>query len=434
MSITDNQLKSDRVASGAAQSDDLAAFLAEHFGPLRRTLRQSFERLPSKPRSAVELARAIGLENSPAWRLWKAAFEEPIEVGASHMVGRVALTRAANLIAKQLGSDAVAEDLVHAHESFAAATKTFAGDDATFRMMLDSAIADSESSDRRFAKLMFDAARYRIGGQIEESYHCVVVTASAVEGFADIVTISASHGIQRLRAGSALPIARRSAWRFASPNPSETEPTERPLRNTFRPVDPASDHDVSAAGPPCLIPSATQLRGAELERVESGSEVVLQLVGGPLGLPGRSSVATGEVLECATAIPSSEHALKFGVRPHLPMLSMVFDIFVHRSVDPGSLLIECSAVDWGSSSSAKYHRNASSPIMLRDAAFELREPTAEKKPAFGFSASLVDQAYGQLGVAPQDCRLARLICPMAVPGTVYEISVETDDYEHRDEI
>ncbi|MEM9661007.1 MAG: hypothetical protein AAF937_01720 [Planctomycetota bacterium] len=434
MSITDKQPKWERVAAVAAQSGDLASFLAEHFGPLRHALRESFERLPARPRTAVELARAIGLENSPAWRLWKAAFEEPIEVGASHMVGRVALTRAANLIAKQLGSDAVAADLVHAHESFTAATKSFAGDDATFRMMLDGAIADSESADRRFVKLMFDAARYRIGGQIEESYHCVMVTESAVEGFADIATISASHGIQRLRAGLALPIARRSAWRFASPDPSETEPTEHPLRNTFRPIDPASDHDVSAAGPPCLIPSATELRGAELERVESGSEVVLQLVGGLLGRPGRSSVATGEVLECATAVPSREHALKFGVRPHLPMLSMVFDIFVHRSVDPGSLRIECSAVDWGSSPSAKYHRNSSSPIMLRDAVFELREPAAEKKPAFGFSAQLVDQAYEQLGVAPQDCRLARLICPMAVPGTVYEISVETDDYEHRHEI
>lgn|GEM_PF-2859477 len=274
--------------------------------------------LPGAPETPAELASRLELDRSLAWRLWRLAFAPTDAERAYHVPGAAAVRRFLHSAKRAGASPAAIAAVEPAFDRFERWVKEQAGDRETLRMMLDAG-GDGE---RRFERLMFDAARYRLGVQVDAALRKYFVFPDELENTVSAVNVILMERIRRLRAGARPVVAQRQALFTGS------ESEGKSIEHLRVPLDPGVPPDDRGAAP--VVGSLT--RNAVVERSREGGLIEDRLAPGAVGASGEGTLCTAELIRAyAPRIPYYD-SLAFTALATLPCRLTVFELSIHRDL------------------------------------------------------------------------------------------------------
>jgi hypothetical protein len=306
----------------SAESDAIAGRLRETFSSIISTI------CGGSPR-AQDVTDGFAIHRKLGWQIWNVAYGEDPLAPLRFMPyprGIDVWTRAA----EQRGVPAeMLASLRAAVDEFQRLISTHAEDREMFEIMLEGAATGDgrtdESVDVRYRKQAFTGNSFIWGVRAKSILASMLLAPSQRDGKFDMVRL---HGLFDL-------IRTRSTvrWPFAQSIVKGKDGTQhKPLRQPLS-ISPA----VKALGVPLLDAFCSQpLPPVERRTSESGM-VEDELLPGPVGQTGASTVITGEIWrEVAPIKPSrkGEVAL-FGTGVRTPGEVLVSDHFVHREMFPG---------------------------------------------------------------------------------------------------
>ena len=274
--------------------------------------------LPGPPATPAEFASALGLDRSLAWRLWRLAYAPTEAERAYHVPGAAAMRRFL-LAGERAGASPGAVAAVRpAFERFERWVGEQAGDRETLRMMLDAG-GDGE---RRFERLMFDAARYRLGVQVDAALRKYFVFPDEMENTVSAVNVILMERIRRLRPDARPVVAQRQAIFTGSPSAGTR------IEHLRVALDPAGGEPSEEAAP--VVAALT--RNASIERSVAGGMIEDRLAPGAVGASGEGTLCTGELIRAyAPRLPFYD-SLAFTALVTLPCRLTVFELAMHREL------------------------------------------------------------------------------------------------------
>lgn len=303
---------------------------------LQPALRRAIETLPKRPANAHDLAKHLQADSSMVWKLWEMAYAGSPEQAAAAMFGKVGLSR---LLAKLVtrGADPAAAD--RAKATFARledAIARHAGDMGTLKMMIERGGENALTPQDKYAKLMFDAARYKLGLQTKAIVKTMVLEPSAFEGFIDRTTIWHVEQLCTLAPTPFHCLSHANPERMSDDNGKWR--LRDGMRETLGSVQPGEIPEGMHELP--VIEEMTRLNGRSIWReIHQGGEEV-RVSGGPLGWEGAANICTGSRATAHHAQYQylSESWMAFGNRISIPADFLILELYVHdQEVQSGFL-------------------------------------------------------------------------------------------------
>ncbi len=290
---------------------------------LGQCLRELLEGLPGSPRGPQQLARVLGLDKVLTSRVLKAArVKEPIAV-LFHAPGPEPLRRLVRSVARSGGAPEAAKRAGAAVDRFERLIRQDGGD----RSSLDAVISAWLPETRRDFELRRKQAAFKAMSQLrgtmaETNLACVLLHPSDDGKNLDVVWVFGLLGFQRLRPGVSAKVTTRRMTPQGGPR--------QPVNLDGRPITHVEDArlDEFCEAPPAPLD------------VRQAGDVVHYMLGGD-GFGPRSAVDLVLVEVNFREIPrfvprGSGRKGNVFAEVSAPAKSLLFDVFVHEDVYPGS--------------------------------------------------------------------------------------------------
>jgi hypothetical protein len=274
---------------------------------------------------AYEVADAFGIHRKLAWQIWNVTYDaEPIR--AVRYMPTARGIQAWRKSAEKLGTTAdLLQQLDDAARLFDELTHTHAPNREMLEMMLGACEPRlDEREEERWRKQAFMGNAYVFGVRAKTYLTTLVLHPSAREGYFDLARVHGLIGLARTR-----PNVR---WPFAQAVVHSGESERFPRRTPILPSDATRRSGVPLMEEFCSQPLPPVAR-------HKGQYGMLEdeLLPGPIGQTGESTVITGEVARELASIYKTEPGedAHFGTGVRTPCEALVYDHLVHHQLFPG---------------------------------------------------------------------------------------------------
>lgn len=308
---------------------------AESLRGLQKVVRAVIRAVPGESDGATSLSKAMSIQFSLAWKLWRFAEEGDLFVGGQHVPGRLGLKRFCEA-AGSLGIDeALIDGVNECFRSFEHVVHLHAGDRATFDIMLASHTEQTDPrADLVHRKQAFRANSYILGLHASTMFGRFALGPSELDpDYFDVVVVHGYVDLKRLRPSA--------PWRTSRGTRSTSGGSSSRLgrRELLFPCD--GDSDVSAMHELPLLHDYCSKPLPEFEKLPGRSDVNgYQLASGAVGQTNTTSFLFGEVLRCAqeryhrNVIDPVTH---FRQRVRTPVELGVLELVFHREAFAGEI-------------------------------------------------------------------------------------------------
>lgn len=311
----------DPAAPGGFAHDGFVHDLRESVLGLRSALVALYRHVGADPQRPQEVARRFGLNKNLTWKIARILECEDALDAAPLVPGAEGLSILLDALEPSAADQAVASRVRDAAAGFDAMVERHAGDRPTLELLLDGLGASRSLEVSR--KLAFRGnsgiwglqARARVSAQILAPN---IETPDRI----DIALASGFLDLQRLRPRTHWPL-----FRFVSYNDDATTPEGGGRRV---PLEPSDD----PTAPAWIMSSWCDPAVPRLTSVEADAGLTHYLGEGPLGRTGRTTCFCG-LYDPATVSRYGDEHNRFGeAATHitLPIETLVFDLFVHRTL------------------------------------------------------------------------------------------------------
>jgi hypothetical protein len=273
---------------------------------------------------ASEVADAFGVQRKLGWQVWNLAYDgEPLR--AMRFVPSARSLQVWRAAAERQGvSGALLAQLDEVPTWFDALCQTHAPDRAMLEMMLETCEATlDDRAEERWRKQAFQGNSFIWGVRARTYLTMQVIHPSARAGFFDMVRVHGLIGLVRTR-----PNVR---WPFAQAVVYSGDDERHPERLPIVPSETERRTGVPLLDAFCSRPTPdVQRREGQFGMLED------ELLPGPMGQAGETTVVTGEVareLACAYRTQPGEDAM-FGTGVRTPCETLILDHLVHRDLFP----------------------------------------------------------------------------------------------------
>lgn len=273
---------------------------------------------------AHDVADAFGVHRKLGWQIWNVAYAADRLNALQHMPTPRSMAVLCRAAATRGLSDELARGLGEAGERFEALVRAHATERSVLEMMLGSCDARrSEDTDLRWRKQAFAGNAYVWGGHAKVVLATLLLYPSKRSGFFDMVRIHGLLGLIRTRPHVRWPIAQSIVETADGPR----DPRREPLH---------ASETTQQTGVPLVAPLCSQPLPHVERRLSESGLLEDDLLPGPVGEGGETTVITGELLrEVAPiyALEPDETAL-FGAGVRTPGVLLISDHLVHRDLFP----------------------------------------------------------------------------------------------------
>ncbi|HVZ36715.1 MAG TPA: hypothetical protein VG963_30005, partial [Polyangiaceae bacterium] len=278
----------------------------------------------TKPR---QLAKALELDDSSAWRFWQVAYAYSEREAMLHLSSETATDRFLQALAAKGVNTEVCDHARHVLRDFVRLVDEQIGDVGTLKLMVERASRSAFAGDR-YAKTLYDAMRYRVGAFGRTAmWISARVPNPSFDGLLDTLTLRAMQGIRTLED--------QRTYQLHATYSFDRDDDSGQWKKREQTIEPLGEPDLNeslpeGATPVPMLPEASRMNGRAVWTSTGGrargNEVCMS--GGRAGALGESSFAFGEryVADYATYNPTSEVGI--GVGQNIPYENMVFEFYV----------------------------------------------------------------------------------------------------------
>lgn len=379
-----------------------AAFEMQVVDKLRQ-LREAFlhllESLPLPTNRAADLDKALGVNRTLGWQIYRVATSAtPLEAGV-HVPGSAAVQQVLRA-ARNIGApEPQIEHVSRAMSEFEAFVSEHAGDRASFNTMISSLLgSDEDAIDLRTRRSMFRAASQAWGVQLKTYLACQIVLPGRRSDLLDVVSIRGLRGIRRLRPGAPF---RLSTQRFYDAHDHARK---------SQAIGTASDE--APPGPRLLREFCTQPT-PELDNRFDGRLMHTYLRETPLGNTGALNMYFADITrDFEWQAPGGErNRQQWFVAVRKPMESLVLDTLLHKDMfsEIGWTTKVCGSLDrLDEPDPDKFREDETLPIKA-----ELLDlgvgPAALPTPHVPRYREMVESVCSELGESAGNFRLYRVV-------------------------
>ena len=273
---------------------------------------------------AHEVADAFGIHRKLGWQIWNVAYDDvPLRA-----IRFMPSPRGIEVWRKSAEKTGIPSDLLgrldEASRLFEELARTHAADREMLEMMLDACEPQrDEREEERWRKQAFLGNSYVWGVRAKTYMTTLILHPSIRAGFFDMVRIHGLIGLVRTR-----PNVR---WPFAQAVVYSGDDERFPLRQPIAPTEAGSQTGVPLMEDFCSKPlPPVQRREGQFGMLED------ELLPGPMGQTGESTIITGEVARELASIHKTQPGedAMFGTGVRTPCETLVYDHLVHRDLFP----------------------------------------------------------------------------------------------------
>lgn len=310
-------------APPASPAEAFRADLVRAVAPLQRGLETLLALVTQGSASATELARALRLEPTLAWRVWRMVRARSSEEAAGFIVGSSALEKLLTACRKRGADESVTAAVREAHRTYQAFVERRAGDEATLRSMLAAIGAEPdawEDNQRR----MFAANRLRAGVQAASQLRCCIMYPGTMEGIASAAVIDMFSQLWWMRA------ERQAVFRvvrlFHTHAPADPG---APVVHLATPLDPPPGAD---PGPSPALPYVRPFcegNSTLVEREHVAGSMVYTIRPAALGRDHATTLCFGEIQHDCILPLAEDPQMIFSTASMVPSEMLVLEVYVY---------------------------------------------------------------------------------------------------------
>jgi hypothetical protein len=268
---------------------------------------------------AKDVSDRLEVHAKLGWQLWNVAYSPPLTalrfLPNSHGIKTIAEAAEAKGL-----PPAIVEKLRRAADELIRVMETHAEDREMFEMLVDARESSNEEAELKWRKQAFAGNSFTFGARAKCMLASAILFPAQEAGSFSLARLHGLIEIVRTRAGI--------RWPFANLVVQHGGGSHAPGREPL---------DLNARGVP-LLPEYCSKPLPPIERRIDGDMVSDELLPGPVGLTGASTVFTGEILHKVGPVRGSRagEVAHFGTGIRTPSELLVSDHIVHRDLFPGA--------------------------------------------------------------------------------------------------
>ncbi len=353
---------------------------------------------PSKIR---ETARQLDLNRGLIWRVSTVIASADMAVVAQKIPAAESVEALCLACGKRGASTESIEYTRAVLQEFEDTIKRFSSDRKSLAMILSSTANENITEQQEYArKLAYQANSTIWGTQAQVQLHSCFIAPSGNGEYEslDCATVAGLIGIRRLRSVS---------WPVYVTSMRNDEGDA--ITCTYEPIDRA----ITAPDGPPIMAEFCSSPLPEIRTIPLDTKTVYELVEGPIGNPGITSIVFGTIMRRSQPRYRREHdeVLNFGTYLHTPAERVVIDLFIHSDLEyplpPYVMLIDRMVHPHDERISIEEAERKRMPMTLLPRELGLG-PASCLTPQMPWYPKLLRDVYGRGGWSPDDFRGYRM--------------------------
>jgi hypothetical protein len=279
--------------------------------------------------SATGLARALKIENTLAWRIWRLVQARTGEEAAGFVVGPAALEKLLTACARRSVDQTLIDAVRDTHCAYRLFVERRAGDEPTLRTMLTATSADPAAIENA-NRLMFNANCLRVGVQAASQLRCCVMYPGSLEGISSAAVVDMFSNLWWLR-GEGQAVFR--VVRLFHTSPADDDPGS-PVLHLSTPLDPA-ETSVAENGATPTVPFMPRFCAGGATTVDCqqiGGSMVYFIKPVAIGLDQTATMCFGEIQHDCILPLTEDPQMIFSTACLIPSESLVLEVYVYEDL------------------------------------------------------------------------------------------------------
>lgn len=286
---------------------------------LRRATAAVLSRMPNPVQRPIDLAGALGLDRSLAWKLWQVARGEGQIPSPKHIPGRSGYRIFADAAVQRGVDSALVTEARDAFDAFHRLGRAHAADRASMDILLGRFTAEGRSRhETALRRDMFRAQSDLLGVQARALLQIAVIYPDDQKGFMPQVALAKGHyGLQRTRKDAIWPVSQSTLVQAAGPNATHR-------RSTL-----GGGADASGASP-LIVEFCSRPTPDVRRRLTDEYMYEDELMPGPIGQAYATDIVLGERVSSIPWEATDHDAITMRVRT--PNEHLCCDLWLHERV------------------------------------------------------------------------------------------------------
>lgn len=279
--------------------------------------------IPSRPRGPRQLCKALGINQTLAWRIVQVTDGRDLFAAVRHVTGEAAVETFLGAAEVQGAPHEVLERARAAVGEFKQLVAQYAGNRQSLELMLSGMVRNGRAeADLPYRKAGFRCASHTWGVQAQTHVRTAMLYPAARDDCLHMAAVVGYHNLCRIRS--------QAPWILSRQYMAADDGQAHPLPPSV-PIDPEG---VLANGFPMLRAFCSDPLPGIRRTPAPGNAVDDQWVEGPAGDQGAATFYSGEVMHDLPVRYRAEqnHHAQFGLHVRTPMETLILDVLVHREL------------------------------------------------------------------------------------------------------
>ncbi|HRX87487.1 MAG TPA: hypothetical protein P5572_20875 [Phycisphaerae bacterium] len=312
-------------ARGTTPGQAFRAELEQVVAPLQRAVETLLNLAAGPCSSATELARALDIETTLAWRMWRLMQARSADEASGFVVGTTALQKVLTACRRSGADETLTTAVREAHQGYRDFVRRAAGDEATLRDMLASADDEGGSADG-VNRRVFNANCLRLGVQAASQLRCCIMHPGSLDGIGSAAVIDMFSDVWWLRGtGEAVFRVVRLFHTHAPEDPGA------PVLHLATPLDPTQANAGADRSRPALplISSFCTGDATVVDRNAIGGSMIYTMKPAAVGRDRTTTLCFGEIQHDCVLPLAEDPQMIFSTASMIPAEMLVLEVYVH---------------------------------------------------------------------------------------------------------